>query len=289
MRISPSPLIAIRRDPSFSPGNVQTDALILEAVSHCLEAQGYQVHTYSEEEFASMRETAPVIFGMARCAHTLERMERMERECNTVAVNSSQGIANCGRAQMTHIMDAHAIPQPAHWTQPTDQPFASSHHFPCWIKNATGHSMTKDDVTYAPNNEAANEALENLRRQGATEALCFHHLAGDLVKFYGVAGTPFFHCYYPTATGGRSKFGLEAINGLPQGHTYDPQRLHTLATLAAQAIGIDVYGGDCIVQADGSMHIIDFNDWPSFSCCREQAAPHIAARIASLISKDNRP
>jgi len=47
----------------------------------------------------------------------------------------------------------------------------------------------------------------------------------------------------------------------------------------ARAVGIKVYGGDCIVGEDGSFCIIDFNDWPSFSRCREDAATAIATLI----------
>jgi hypothetical protein len=43
----------------------------------------------------------------------------------------------------------------------------------------------------------------------------------------------------------------------------------------ATAIGVIVYGGDAIVRSDGSFVIIDFNDWPTFSPCREEAAKAI--------------
>jgi len=42
-----------------------------------------------------------------------------------------------------------------------------------------------------------------------------------------------------------------------------------------------VYGGDAIVQADGSFYIIDFNDWPSFSPCVNAAAEAISQLILS--------
>jgi hypothetical protein len=48
---------------------------------------------------------------------------------------------------------------------------------------------------------------------------------------------------------------------------------------AAKILQIPVYGGDCIVSADGSFKIIDFNDWPSFSSCREDAARAIVSFI----------
>ncbi|MDY5673845.1 MAG: hypothetical protein SPK96_07320, partial [Bacteroidaceae bacterium] len=107
-------------------------------------------------------------------------------------------------------------------------------------------------------------------------------LKGDLVKFYGVVGTPFFYSFYPTATD-YSKFGLEKHNGKPKGHLYDEACLHRTVTRLAMAAGIQVYGGDCIVWPDGSFRVIDFNDWPSFSPCRAEAAIHITQRIISLI------
>jgi hypothetical protein len=50
-----------------------------------------------------------------------------------------------------------------------------------------------------------------------------------------------------------------------------------------------IYGGDCIVGPDGKITIIDFNDWPSYAPCSNEAAPHIAksvlAEIKEFISK----
>ncbi len=34
---------------------------------------------------------------------------------------------------------------------------------------------------------------------------------------------------------------------------------------AADVLDVKIYGGDVIVGDDGSMNIIDFNDWPSFA------------------------
>ena len=50
------------------------------------------------------------------------------------------------------------------------------------------------------------------------------------------------------------------------------------------AAGLDVYGGDCIVREDGTFCIIDLNDWPSFSRCREEAAKAIAGKVCKLVS-----
>jgi hypothetical protein len=36
------------------------------------------------------------------------------------------------------------------------------------------------------------------------------------------------------------------------------------------------------VDPDGTIRIIDFNDWPSFAPCRNEAAPHIAKAVLAL-------
>jgi hypothetical protein len=51
-----------------------------------------------------------------------------------------------------------------------------------------------------------------------------------------------------------------------------PYALHELA----EALGLFVYGGDVIVGKDGSMVVIDENDWPSFAVVRDLASEKIA-------------
>ena len=102
------------------------------------------------------------------------------------------------------------------------------------------------------------------------------HIVGDLVKFYGVQGQRFFRWYYPTDDGD-TKFGCERVNGDAQHFPFNEWRLHEACARMAAITGLRVYGGDCIVRSDGTFAIIDFNDWPSFSRCREEAAEAIAA------------
>ncbi|MEG1267292.1 MAG: hypothetical protein RSE19_12525, partial [Myroides sp.] len=48
-------------------------------------------------------------------------------------------------------------------------------------------------------------------------------------------------------------------------------------------LGIEIYGGDCIIDDQGNARIIDFNDFPSFAPCREIAALYIAKKIIANI------
>jgi hypothetical protein len=104
------------------------------------------------------------------------------------------------------------------------------------------------------------------------------HLIGDLVKFYGVAGTGFFHWFYPNDMN-HSKFGLEKINGEAKGLPFNLAYLKEICTKAANVLNVYIYGGDCVVDTNGNIKIIDFNDWPSFAPCRMDAAPYIAQCI----------
>ena len=52
---------------------------------------------------------------------------------------------------------------------------------------------------------------------------------------------------------------------------------------AADIMEVKIYGGDCIVSEDGTIRIIDFNDWPSFAPCRAEAAPAIAKCVLKAI------
>ena len=42
---------------------------------------------------------------------------------------------------------------------------------------------------------------------------------------------------------------------------------------------VPIYGGDAVIDEKGKIWFIDFNDFPSFSSCRDQAARAIAERV----------
>ena len=69
----------------------------------------------------------------------------------------------------------------------------------------------------------------------------------------------------------------EKIAGI--GSKFDKKQLQQMANQAATLLQTGIYGGDCIIQPDGTPVLIDFNDWPSFSRCRTEAAQAIAEHI----------
>jgi hypothetical protein len=147
-----------------------------------------------------------------------------------------------------------------------------------WLKRADAAAQTEADVVFASDSQALAEAEAAMRARGIRDYIISPHVEGDLVKFYGVPAAGFFRCFYPTDDG-LSKFGLEHRNGQAHHYPFDAAHLQIKAEALAAAVGLEVYGGDCIVTADGNWFMIDFNDWPSFSRCREEAAEAIASLV----------
>ena len=81
------------------------------------------------------------------------------------------------------------------------------------------------------------------------------------------------------ADGQKRRFDPKAVAVVRPLIEFDEEDLQRKADLLAGAVGIDIYGGDCVVKANGTYCIIDFNDWPSFSRCREEAADAIVALV----------
>ena len=55
-----------------------------------------------------------------------------------------------------------------------------------------------------------------------------------------------------------------------------------VADAASDAVGLEVYGGDCVATEKGDLQLIDLNDWPSYGPCRAEGARAIAARLEAL-------
>ena len=124
--------------------------------------------------------------------------------------------------------------------------------------------------------------LQEFFLRGIKRAVINRHQPGDLVKFYGVRGTSFFHWFYPFDND-HSKYGKEAINGPSHNLPFNVESLKADCAKAADILDVQVYGGDCIVAEDGTYKIIDFNDWPSFAPCRAEAAIVIARMVMNQI------
>lgn len=277
-------VVGIRRAQRFSPNSVERDAAICQAVADCLGRQGYDVSLHSEEAFTpSLAQGAAAVFSMARGTETVAALERL----STPVVNPVAGLRNARRGDMTRIFAEAGIPMPRSWMVRTDGTLPDV-DCPCWLKRTDECAQASGDVVYVHGRDELATAVRCFAERGLHEAVVCEHLPGDLVKFYGVKGTGFFEYYYPTAGDGFSKFGLERHNGAARFYAFDAAALAATADRAASLLNLPVYGGDCIVGADGEVRLIDFNDWPSFSRCCDRAAEAIASVIVKAIESNQK-
>ncbi len=281
-------IAGISRGDRFSPNHIGNDAAIFHLTAGHLEEKGCTVNIYTEFEFLDRTIEEKYIFNMVRDHETVRKLKTYEDEGRRV-VNSGYGIENCTREKMTRLLTGNHISHPESLIlrtdeDPTEALDAAGMHF-CWIKRGDFHAIHREDVTFVRNREEAKSILNEYALRGIRTAVINEHLPGDLIKFYGVTGSGFFHWFYPTCHT-HSKFGLEQINGTAKGFSFDKTELTRICEKAAKVLNIHIYGGDCIVSEDGKIRLIDFNDWPSFAPCREEAAPYIADRIYELMFRE---
>ena len=272
------------RAGAYSPNHIGNDAAIFNAVVDQLQRRGCEVEVMNESQFLASQITQNVIINMCREPESVKKLQRLEEEGKLV-VNSGFGIENCTREMLTRIMLGHSIPHPQSLIVNTNEKIIEDLNkldfTGCWVKRGDYHSMHKEDVTYCRHPEEAQDILHEFFYRGINRAVISRHLQGDLVKFYGVVGQPFFYWFYPFEDH-HSKYGNEEINGVSHHLEFDEQALNEICVHTAEIFDIKIYGGDCIIDADGSFRLIDFNDWPSFAPCRKEASVHIAKAILSL-------
>lgn len=280
-------IAGIMRAGAFSPNHIGNDAAIFNLVADQLRKRGCAVTTYSEEQLIAGHVKEQIIVNMCREQRSIMKLQELEDK-GCLVINSGYGIENCTRERMTRILVGCGIPYPESIIVNTDEGVRDAltklKMDRCWIKRGDFHAMHKEDVSYVRHPEEAQEVLQEYFLRGIKRAVINRHLVGDLIKFYGVQGTPFFFWFYPFDLG-HSKYGHEAINGKSQGLEFDKEKLRAICQNASEVLDVKVYGGDCIISPEGDIRIIDFNDWPSFAPCRQEAAPHIAKCILNEIKK----
>ena len=280
-------IAGVMRAGAYSPNHIGNDAAIFNAAADQLRKRGCVVNIYSEEQFRDADIKEQVVLNMCREQASILKLQKLE-EGGKLVINSGFGIENCTRERMTRILLGNKIPYPesliVNTNESVTEDLKAAGFSSCWIKRGDFHAMHKEDVSYCRHPEEAQEVLHEYFYRGIKRAVINRHLPGDLIKFYGVSGQPFFYWFYPFDEG-HSKYGLEAINGKSRGLPFDEAALRDMCEKAGEILDVKIYGGDCIVDADGTVRIIDFNDWPSFAPCRTEAAPYIAKCVLAAVKE----
>jgi glutathione synthase/RimK-type ligase-like ATP-grasp enzyme len=255
----------IYREVAHSPGRIDDDGAIMKSVSEALAARGFNVGLVTAD--AEFETNHANIFVMCERAPVLDRLKSAEKT-GSIVVNSPDAIRNTYRHRMVELFAQHHVPAPISQIVASDvqkpRPAAG-----VWIKRYDFHATQSCDVIYAASEDGWHEALQRFAKRGIPFIVAQEHVAGDLVKFYGVRNSAasidknWFEWFYH-----RDKGML--------GHSFEVSRLRQAAFGAAAALGLEIFGGDAIIQADGEPKIIDMNAWPSYARFRNQAAEAIA-------------
>jgi hypothetical protein len=277
-------LVAIYRSPSYSPLQHRVnDTAILDATVAQLQARGWRITKTTELEVEQGRLPAAELY-LNMCQGSLAAEQLMPLESDgVVVVNRPSSALNCHRYRMvkrigdgmlsfprTLILASSApLPPPAQLrllSPPPDHPKV-------WIKRGDVHAERPEDVVAAPLEQVA-DTLQAFRARGIPWVALQQHVAGPVVKFYGVTDGRFFNWY-----------GADAGFGGGEHPRVDENRLKALAFEAAAILGLEVFGGDVAFPEPDRPVLIDINDWPSFAPFREAAARAIADYITHRVAQ----
>lgn len=264
-------IAGIKRSRKYSPNQTTNDALIFLKTAQELIKLGASVNLYSEEDANIEEIKEEIIFSMARGEDSINKLTWLQNTGVTI-INPPHSTLNCYRSSMYKKLAESNIPFPKSIIVKTNskEQFKISQlsKRKIWVKRGDVHAIHREDVTPAYSDEELNFLLKEFANRGIREALLQEHIEGDVIKFYSVFGTDFFHWYYQNGN---------------NSYKFSEDNLHKLAALAAEKLGVIVYGGDAIIQPDGSIVLIDLNDWPSYAPVRCEASKIIAETIFNRI------
>ena len=273
--------LLIQRALCYSPNSEEKDLAVLQEVGSLLEDATIiseddfvnRFSTYNQSVSSESVDSANVycqIISMARSTKALECLEQLEQSGIQV-LNPSAGVWACQRSNIDKVMRENHLPFP---------PDEGNDGY--WVKRADASAQSKEDVCFCQDWTEVENVKSAFMQRGIINIVIQAHVKGDVVKFYGVEDTDFFRYYY-SGDDTETKFGDEERNGKPQYYPFSSSNLQADAEKLACLLQTPIYGGDAIVREDGSYVIIDFNDFPSFSRCREEAAKAIVGRMKQKV------
>jgi hypothetical protein len=264
----------IYRELAHSPGRIDDDRAILESVGEALASRGFTVELISAD--AKFDSHFANIFVMCERGTILDRLKDAERT-GSIVINGPDAIRNTYRHRMIELFARHQVSAPTSHIVASD----AGNRLPpsgVWIKRYDFHATDSCDVMYATSEKGWHEALHRFAKRGIPFVVAQEHVPGDLVKFYGVRN--------PAATMDSNWFEwfYHRDKGM-LGHTFEAPSLRRAAFDAATALGLEIFGGDAIIQANGQPVIIDINAWPSYARFRDRAAQVIADHLTKRFQR----
>ncbi|MBR1626736.1 MAG: NTP transferase domain-containing protein [Bacteroidales bacterium] len=294
-------VLCIKRYAEYSPNSQNKDEQIINGVADKLRENGFTVVCKEETQIDFQKEYYPLIVSMARNPEVIQYLHEWEKQGCRV-INSSFACLNCYRETQVKILQNNNIPVPTTRIVKTDTEIKDFNELDIlkntddktaelWIKRGDFQTVEEIDVIKVASSDKANAILKNYNSRGIKTAVISENIEGDIIKFYGIASDcsnnekedrknvlsdNFFYMTYPS----KDKFNND-INVNKQRIEINKQEFILTCQKAAKVLGLDIYGGDAAVDKKGNFYIIDMNDFPSFSACRNQAAESIVRLVSN--------
>jgi len=260
--------LGVFRETSNSPNREHDDTLILKVVTEELSRLGAETYLTEPQNVARINPAEwDVVLPMCENPPVIKKINSWRGDA--LVLNPMEAVLNCYRVNMTPRMAACGGIHPRTVILKTDAMMDNPPDFAengAWIKRGDVHNMTDHDVVFAAKWRDARKVRDDFKNRGITHIAAQEHIAGDIIKFYGVGPGKWFAWFYHR----------------PQDvakYAFDLKKLAEYAGTAAQAVGVEIFGGDAIVTPEGRIYIIDINSWPSFARVREDVKTHIASHV----------
>lgn len=267
-------VVGVYREPEFSPGKITADAAIIDQVLAHLRVEGATTETMTAARFsADPPDDVDLVIAMCQGSQALSQLASMN-EAGAVTINSALAIRNCYRDLLAAGLMRAGVPIPEGALLRTSLPLdlkplrVLDLAAPVYVKRGNLHALGPDDVRRVEGLKQLQGTLAHFARRGIELVYAQQEIAGAVVKFYGVS---------------EEYFSAIAEDGQPLNEAVELS-LERAARIAAAALGLEVWGGDAIVNGQ-SCTIIDFNDWPSFERVRTPASAAIARRCLRLLRR----
>lgn len=245
----------IYRAKEYSPrDNVSKDAAILNDVGSLLQKAGESVIYVAEETLsAEFLSRLDMCVSMARRWKNLILLTRCQQNGLKVWNRPSPvQITVQSRSTTLELLQSEGLPVVPFWSyEPAeDEMFQTEEHLqsllPGWVKAMHPRGVSDGDVMRVDTPLQADSRIMELTAYGYSDIIVTRHLEGELKKVY-VVGSYCLTC----------------------------SEYKDIALKVGKVLGLSIYGVD-LIETESGPFIIDVNDFPSFSICREEAASKIA-------------
>ncbi|MHB2025499.1 MAG: hypothetical protein ACYCPQ_02490 [Elusimicrobiota bacterium] len=262
-------VLGIRREAQNSPGREDDDAMILKAVLAQMARRRVDTELAGPQAVDEGRlEDWDLIFPMCEAYPRLRRLLEFSKASPSLIINHPGAVLGCYRAQLLETLSRTPgvlVPESetCKLSASARDPASGFGAAGFWIKRGDVHNTCDKDVVFVRGAEDAAAAFEDFRRREITSVVLQRHVDGDLIKFYGAGPGLWFTWFYHDPQTARK---------LP----FEPEDLAQQAMAAANAVGVEVFGGDAVVSPGGAVYLLDLNSWPSFARVRDEAAVQIS-------------